>query len=186
MPVITNVGGSITSAVALTLLAWAVRFIRSRAERQRRRQKRSGTAGRSGGLYSSALSPAALRMLVHPKAFPSNLLACVTKVAQLLVLSKLGCRLRVLGVPCAFALSQTCQHPHRTKLRLLAPQPKPRCRWRQIQCRTVWWTCAAPKLRNRHPCQRTCRLHSTFQVRNHTLCQTVKPKHMEPTLCVRS
>ena len=115
-------------------------------------------------------------MLVHPKAFPSNLLACVTKVACLM---QLGCRLRVLVVPCAFALPQTCQHPHRKKFRLLASQLKPRCRWRQVQCRTVWWTCAAPKLRNRHPCQRTCRLHSTFQVRKHTLCQTVQPKHME-------
>lgn len=68
MPVITNVGGSITSAVALTLLAWAVRFIRSRAERQRRRQAHSRAAGRASGRYSTGLSPAALRMLVWTHA----------------------------------------------------------------------------------------------------------------------
>jgi len=65
MPVITNVGGSITSAVALTLLAWAVRFIRSRAERQRRRRLRGAPASAPGGRFFATLSPAALRMLVR-------------------------------------------------------------------------------------------------------------------------
>ncbi|KAK9843460.1 hypothetical protein WJX81_004052 [Elliptochloris bilobata] len=70
MPVITNVGGSITSAVALTLLAWAVRFIRSRAERQRKRQLQRRVTDRSSGKYSCGLSPAALRMLVETNPVP--------------------------------------------------------------------------------------------------------------------
>ena len=65
MPSITNVGGSITSAVALTLLAWALRYIRGAAQRK---GASAGAEQRSQGLkagrFFSTLSPATLRLLV--------------------------------------------------------------------------------------------------------------------------
>lgn len=68
MPQISNIGGSLTSAVVLTLLAWGVRLLRATAQRQQEGSRH----GSSGDLLSSlprffaALSPAALRMLVIP------------------------------------------------------------------------------------------------------------------------
>jgi hypothetical protein len=66
MPSITNVGGSLTSAIALTLLAWAVRFFRAAAQQRKQSLKAPDAAKASQrlGRFFCALSPAALRMLV--------------------------------------------------------------------------------------------------------------------------
>lgn len=63
MPSITNVGGSLTSALILTLLAWGVRWVRSQALKQK---GGDGNDKRKNiGRFFSRLSPAALRMLVE-------------------------------------------------------------------------------------------------------------------------
>ena len=67
MPQISNVGGSLTSAVVLTLLAWGVRLLRATTQRQDG-SRRGSSADLAGSLprFFAALSPAALRMLVWP------------------------------------------------------------------------------------------------------------------------
>ncbi|KAK9828229.1 hypothetical protein WJX74_004567 [Apatococcus lobatus] len=78
MPSIANVGGSITSAVALTLLAWAVRFIRSahnKRVRGARRPLESTSADSRRSRFFSRLSAAAIRQLVETSAFPHCLFA---------------------------------------------------------------------------------------------------------------
>lgn len=66
MPSITNVGGSLTSAIALTLLAWAVRFFRKAAQQRKHgiRAPADAKQPQKLGRYFCSLSPAALRMLV--------------------------------------------------------------------------------------------------------------------------
>jgi rhodanese-related sulfurtransferase len=67
---VSNAGGSLTSAIALTLLAWTVRWVRGELSKRRRHE----TARRAGfgapGRFHAALSPAALRMLVETGAQP--------------------------------------------------------------------------------------------------------------------
>jgi hypothetical protein len=70
MPSITNVGGSLTSAVALTALATAVRALRgAAAARAARRRARAARAGGGGppkvGRHYAPMSATALRMLVR-------------------------------------------------------------------------------------------------------------------------
>lgn len=69
MPSITNVGGSLTSAVALTLLATAVRALRSaaagRAAARAARAARAGGGGDRPGRHYAPMSVTALRMLVR-------------------------------------------------------------------------------------------------------------------------
>lgn len=68
MPSITNVGGSLTSAAILTLLAWSVRFFRAAA--QRKRLQAASNAGQPPhlGRFFCLLSPASLNMLVGERA----------------------------------------------------------------------------------------------------------------------
>ena len=69
MPSIANVGGSITSALALTLLAWAVRFVRSaRTKRCAHRPVHSEQAPVRRGKQCAALTPAAVQQLVGAQA----------------------------------------------------------------------------------------------------------------------
>ena len=82
MPSITNVGGSLTSAVALTLIAWAVRFVRARNCRRQNEKDLHRQLGR----YHATLTPAALQILVRQLCTKVTLLcaeafwpeACVT------------------------------------------------------------------------------------------------------------
>lgn len=60
MPSITNVGGSLTSAVALTLIAWAVRFVRARNSRKQDEKELHKHLGR----FHASISAAALQLLV--------------------------------------------------------------------------------------------------------------------------
>ena len=60
MPSITNVGGSLTSAVALTLIAWAVRFVRARNSRKQDEKELHKQLGR----FHASISAAALQILV--------------------------------------------------------------------------------------------------------------------------
>lgn len=76
MPSITNVGGSLTSAVALTLLAWAVRFVRARNSRKQDEKELHKQLGR----FHASISAAALHILV---------LHCPTKFASMSFLSRL-------------------------------------------------------------------------------------------------
>ena len=74
MPSITNVGGSLTSAVALTLIAWAVRFVRARNSRKQDEKELQKQLGR----YHASISASALQMLVrHCIAFPFITLHCL-------------------------------------------------------------------------------------------------------------
>ncbi|CAG9461623.1 unnamed protein product [Pedinophyceae sp. YPF-701] len=73
MPSITNVGGSITSLVALTSIAWGIRFFRKHA--LRRSSLESGQLGGRGNLPAlPALTPAAVRKLVHQDPIPHRLI----------------------------------------------------------------------------------------------------------------
>eukprot|EP00891_Asterochloris_glomerata_P002846 jgi/Astpho2/2846/fgenesh1_pg.00050_%23_109_t len=67
MPSITNIGGSLTSALALSLIAWAVRFIRGRrgARLQGSASSSQLTDQKQMGKFHAALSPAAVHMLVE-------------------------------------------------------------------------------------------------------------------------
>ena len=75
LPSITNVGGSLTSAAALTLLAWAVRFFRAAAQQRKQRQgvPEDNTSSLRLGKYFCSLTPAAVKLLVreHPCMCPS-------------------------------------------------------------------------------------------------------------------
>lgn len=65
MALINNAGGSLTSAVLLTLLAWGVRWLRAELNRKRQEDEKGRVASRrSLGRFSARLSPVALRMLV--------------------------------------------------------------------------------------------------------------------------
>ena len=66
MPQISNIGGSLTSAVVLTFLAWGVRLLRATAARSQDGSRRGSSSDLTGALprFFAALSPAALRMLV--------------------------------------------------------------------------------------------------------------------------
>ncbi|KAL0026441.1 hypothetical protein WJX79_010309 [Trebouxia sp. C0005] len=66
MPSITNVGGSLTSAVALTLIAWAVRFVRARNSRKQDERDLHKQLGR----YHASLSVPALQLLVQTDPIP--------------------------------------------------------------------------------------------------------------------
>lgn len=71
MAAVTNAGGSLTSAVVLTLLAWAVRWVRSEVLRRQKENKFHKHANdRKPGVFASQLSPASLRMLVETEAYP--------------------------------------------------------------------------------------------------------------------
>lgn len=67
MPQISNIGGSLTSAVVLTLLAWGVRLLRATAQRKADSSPGASSADLLTSLprFFAALSPAALRMLVR-------------------------------------------------------------------------------------------------------------------------
>lgn len=65
MALINNAGGSLTSAVLLTVLAWGVRWLRAEMNRKRQEERRGQAASRRAlGRFSGRLSPVALRMLV--------------------------------------------------------------------------------------------------------------------------
>ncbi|KAK9868177.1 hypothetical protein WJX84_012133 [Apatococcus fuscideae] len=73
MPSVANVGGSITSAVALTLLAWAVRFIRSAHNKRVGAARRPPEVAQTNTTHSrfyTCLSPASIQLLVETNPFP--------------------------------------------------------------------------------------------------------------------
>ncbi|CAK0784964.1 hypothetical protein CVIRNUC_008169 [Coccomyxa viridis] len=79
-PSITNVGGSLTSAAALTLLAWAVRFFRAAAQQRKQHQREPEDRGSSLrlGKYFCSLTPAAVKSLVDTDPIP-NIIVDVRK-----------------------------------------------------------------------------------------------------------
>lgn len=65
MAFINNAGGSLTSALMLTMLAWGVRWLRAELNRKRREEESGKQASRrTVGRFFGRLSPVALRMLV--------------------------------------------------------------------------------------------------------------------------
>ena len=76
MPSINNIGGSLTSAIILTLLAWGVRVLRATAQRPQNQRKGSrGSLETYLGRFFSILSPAALKMLVGTRLAPPCLVS---------------------------------------------------------------------------------------------------------------
>lgn len=73
MPSITNVGGSLTSAAVLTLLAWGVRFFRAAAQRKRQQAISNADQPAKTGRHFCWLSPAALLLLVRTKVAPFSI-----------------------------------------------------------------------------------------------------------------
>lgn len=66
MALINNAGGSLSSALLLTLLAWGVRWLRAELNRKRREEEAGRQASRRTlGRFFARLSPVALRMLVR-------------------------------------------------------------------------------------------------------------------------
>lgn len=70
MPSVSNAGGSLTSAVVLTLLAWGVRWLRNELSRHKKEEAARQRERRSPGRFHAALSPAALRMLMETGPYP--------------------------------------------------------------------------------------------------------------------
>lgn len=70
MPSVTNAGGSLTSAIVLTLLAWGVRWLRNELSRYKKEEAARQREKRSPGRFHAALSPAALRMLMETGPYP--------------------------------------------------------------------------------------------------------------------
>lgn len=69
LPITT--GGSITSALALTLLAWGVRWLRQELDKRKKAEQAAARgAACAPGRHYARLSPAALRMLVETGALP--------------------------------------------------------------------------------------------------------------------
>ena len=66
MALINNAGGSLSSALLLTMLAWGVRWLRAELNRRKREEEACAAASRrSLGRFTACLSPVALRMLVR-------------------------------------------------------------------------------------------------------------------------
>ena len=83
MPQISNIGGSLTSAVVLTFLAWGVRLLRATAQRQG--PSRKGSSSENGGTrprFFAALTPAALRRLVKSHRACCGMMAAPHSVAS--------------------------------------------------------------------------------------------------------
>ena len=70
MPSVSNAGGSLTSAIVLTLLAWGVRWVRGEIIRRKREDTARQQERRTPGRFHADLSPAALRMLMETGAYP--------------------------------------------------------------------------------------------------------------------
>ena len=70
MPSVSNAGGSLTSAIVLTMLAWGVRWIRGEMVRSKREDAARQQDRRTPGRFHAELSPASLRMLVETGAYP--------------------------------------------------------------------------------------------------------------------
>jgi len=70
MPSVSNAGGSLTSAIVLTLLAWGVRWVRGELIRRKKEEAAQRQENGAPGRFHAALSPAALRMLVETGAQP--------------------------------------------------------------------------------------------------------------------
>lgn len=69
MPSVSNAGGSLTSAIVLTMLAWGVRWVRGEVVRRKREDAARAQQRRAPGRFHAALSPASLRMLVETGAY---------------------------------------------------------------------------------------------------------------------
>jgi hypothetical protein len=66
MALINNAGGSLSSALLLTMLAWGVRWLRAELNRKRQEEESGRQASRrTVGRFFARLSPVALRMLVR-------------------------------------------------------------------------------------------------------------------------
>lgn len=65
MPLITNAGGSLSTAIAITLLAWGVRWMRAEMNKKKREEEAAlQELSLQLGRFYARLSPATLRMLV--------------------------------------------------------------------------------------------------------------------------
>ena len=65
MPSISNVGGSISTAVALTLLAWAIRTVRAANQRREGDRDSQDQPAQKQSRFLCRLSAAAVRLLVR-------------------------------------------------------------------------------------------------------------------------
>jgi rhodanese-related sulfurtransferase len=70
MPSVSNAGGSLSSAIVLTMLAWGVRWVRGEMVRRKREDTAKQQERRTPGRFHANLSPASLRMLVETGAYP--------------------------------------------------------------------------------------------------------------------
>lgn len=59
-----NVGGSITGALALTMLAWGIRLFRAMQHRRKAQEDNATPIAEAKPKFMSSITPAALRMLV--------------------------------------------------------------------------------------------------------------------------
>ncbi|KAL4452234.1 hypothetical protein ABPG75_007896 [Micractinium tetrahymenae] len=74
MALINNAGGSLSSALLLTLLAWGVRWLRAELNRKRHEEEAGRQASRRTlGRFFARLSPVALRMLVETGPCPHHI-----------------------------------------------------------------------------------------------------------------
>ncbi|PSC72095.1 outer dynein arm-docking complex subunit 3 isoform B [Micractinium conductrix] len=74
MALINNAGGSLSSALLLTMLAWGVRWLRAELNRRKREEEACAAASRrSLGRFTACLSPVALRMLVETGPCPHHI-----------------------------------------------------------------------------------------------------------------
>mmetsp|Transcript_23191 Transcript_23191/g.64393 ORF Transcript_23191/g.64393 Transcript_23191/m.64393 type:complete len:331 (+) Transcript_23191:122-1114(+) len=75
MPAISNVGGSVTSALVILAVAWSIRLVRIAALRSERdRKQRDRQTHRKKGRYAAPISPPSLKLLVGSDPFPHLLI----------------------------------------------------------------------------------------------------------------
>ena len=128
MPSITNVGGSISSAVALTLLAWAIRTVRGATQRRQRQSEGQPETNKvaKAARFACTLKPAALRMLVS-----GNSSAAAADTVH---------TVQAGGHECFYFASWSDSVLYR---------------WRQHRCLTSWWMHAPPAVQSfLHACGR--------------------------------
>lgn len=70
MPSVSNAGGSLSSAIVLTLLAWGVRWVRGEMVRRKREDAARQQERRTPGRFHASLSPSTLIMLVETGPYP--------------------------------------------------------------------------------------------------------------------
>ena len=70
MPTFSNAGGSLGSAIVLTLLAWGVKWLRNEISKRRNEGSMEACDDAAPGPYHATVAPTTLKKLLETRAYP--------------------------------------------------------------------------------------------------------------------